>query len=495
MVIIDVPIGLPESGRRACDLEARTRLGRRWMTVFTGARRPLLSMASWEEANVWGKQDGEGVTKQLFGILPKIREVDAYIASARNLTFREGHPELSFYAAAGRPMEYNKKKAEGRDERLAALTSFIHGTMVREWLDRTRGSGAARDDILDALALCRSAGASCAGLSRHSASRPAPGHRRLGDGDGFLTGDSGATASRCAPGPWQPPIRRPCVRGPWVSALNPAGTTTYDLRTHKVTHASQTCIQVVVPSGLAKTGPGFTAQLRTASRNFKSRSIIRSDTGLPLGPTLPARRSRMNRSQSRWESVAGFRSLPKHPRNILIAALSCSRDCPRLGGRHLFTVDVKKRSQGERLGLGVRLAVELRPEVAGGELVRLPLRPSPVAVLQRPAEPAPVLAPLDLEQAGLGIGKDPYPVPAPFAGAVAAPDRFRACHHSIPLSMMDCTICALETSPRRCFSTSSGVAGAWVFRGRCERAILGAPGLPVLGILPSRTRRPRWSAE
>ena len=157
MVIIDVPIGLPESGRRACDLEARTRLGRRWMTVFTGARRPLLSMASWEEANVWGKQDGEGVTKQLFGILPKIREVDAYIASARNLTFREGHPELSFYAAAGRPMEYNKKKAEGRDERLAALTSFIHGTMVREWLDRTRGSGAARDDILDALALCRSA--------------------------------------------------------------------------------------------------------------------------------------------------------------------------------------------------------------------------------------------------------------------------------------------------------------------------------------------------
>ncbi len=92
-----------------------------------------------------------------------------------------------------------------------------------------------------------------------------------------------------------------------------------------------------------------------------------------------------------------------------------------------------------------------------------------------------------------GIGKDPYPVPAPFAGGVAAPDRFRACHHSIPLSMMDCTICALETSPRLGFSTSGGSAGA--FRGRCERAILGAPGLPVLGILPSRTRRPRWSAE
>ena len=33
------------------------------------------------------------------------------------------------------------------------------------------------------------------------------------------------------------------------------------------------------------------------------------------------------------------------------------------------------------------------------------------------------------------------------------------------------------------------------FRGRSLRAILGAPGRPALGILPSRTSRPRWSAE
>ena len=57
--------------------------------------------------------------------------------------------------------------------------------------------------------------------------------------------------------------------------------------------------------------------------------------------------------------------------------------------------------------------------------------------------------PVDLEQACLGIGKDPDPVPAPFAGAVAAPASFRACHHSIPLSMMDCTICTLGSSRNR----------------------------------------------
>ena len=79
--------------------------------------------------------------------------------------------------------------------------------------------------------------------------------------------------------------------------------------------------------------------------------------------------------------------------------------------------------------------------------------------------------PVDLEQASLGIRKDPYPVPAPFAGAVAAPDMFRACHHSIPL-VMDCTICASETSRTRGLLASGGLQGHLrlpVFRGLHER--------------------------
>ena len=102
-------------------------------------------------------------------------------------------------------------------------------------------------------------------------------------------------------------------------------------------------------------------------------------------------------------------------------------------GRHLFTVDFKKPSQRERLGLGLRLAVGLMDREARGGLVGLPLRASPIAVLQRPAQPATVLPPLDLEQAGLRIRKHPDPVTAPFASAVAAPASFRACHHSIPI--------------------------------------------------------------
>ena len=60
-------------------------------------------------------------------------------------------------AAAGRPMAHYKKTPDGEAERLDALAGFIEPAAVREWLDRARGSGAARDDIVDALALCRSA--------------------------------------------------------------------------------------------------------------------------------------------------------------------------------------------------------------------------------------------------------------------------------------------------------------------------------------------------
>ena len=157
MVVIDIPIGLPESGRRACDLEARAILGKRRSSVFTGARRPLLALNSYEEANAWGKRDGEGLTRQMWNILPKIREVDNWMTPARGRFCREGHPELAFAAASGRPMAHYKKSPEGEAERLDALVGFVERIAVLEWLDRTRGSGAARDDVVDALALCRSA--------------------------------------------------------------------------------------------------------------------------------------------------------------------------------------------------------------------------------------------------------------------------------------------------------------------------------------------------
>lgn len=157
MIVIDMPIGLPESGRRDCDQTARDLLGPRRNSVFTGVRRPLISMATYEKANAWGKRDGDGISKQLWAILPKIREVDSWVTPARSRSFREGHPELSFLAAAGGPMKFSKKKPGGETERVEILTGFIDRATLFDWLDETPGSGAEWDDIVDALALCRTA--------------------------------------------------------------------------------------------------------------------------------------------------------------------------------------------------------------------------------------------------------------------------------------------------------------------------------------------------
>ena len=72
----------------------------------------------------------------------------------------------------------------------------------------------------------------------------------------------------------------------------------------------------------------------------------------------------------------------------------------RLGGRHLLTGDVKKRSQRERLGRGLGFAFGLMDREAGGNFVRLPLGPRPVAVFEGPGEPAPVLSPADALRGG-----------------------------------------------------------------------------------------------
>src|SRR6185437_12703872 len=95
--MIDIPIGLPDREYRSCDLEGRKLLGENRSRLFSGARRPLLSYQTREDAHAWGKAaDGIGVSCQLFCLLPKIREVDELMTSRRQARVRESHPELIF---------------------------------------------------------------------------------------------------------------------------------------------------------------------------------------------------------------------------------------------------------------------------------------------------------------------------------------------------------------------------------------------------------------
>jgi predicted RNase H-like nuclease len=147
-VAIDIPIGLPDAGTRACDIEARRRLGPRRSSVFPAPVRATLGAATFADALAAHRDaDGRGLSQQAFHLLPKIAEVDAAIARSDQSRVREAHPELAFAVLAGAPLPHAKRTAAGATERLALLAPELGG--VRPSVPR----GAALDDVLDAVVL------------------------------------------------------------------------------------------------------------------------------------------------------------------------------------------------------------------------------------------------------------------------------------------------------------------------------------------------------
>lgn len=156
VLAIDVPIGLPEGRPRLCDRVARGVLGHpRSSSVFPAPPRPALAATSHEEAcELAEAASGKRISIQTWSLLPKIREVDAWLREeppARDVV-REVHPEISFWAwSLGRPMEASKRTAEGRAERRRLLDGWLpdgYETARDGRLKKEVGD----DDILDAFA-------------------------------------------------------------------------------------------------------------------------------------------------------------------------------------------------------------------------------------------------------------------------------------------------------------------------------------------------------
>lgn len=171
-IMIDMPIGLPDQGRRACEQMARADLGARRSSVFSVPRRPMLSFDTYEEANRWGKTcdpSGLGLSKQSWHLIPKIRELDDALTATDQAFVKETHPELAFARLRGAPCEHSKKSPEGAKERSALLRreglntsdclAALRDKFPRkaDWLD---------DDLLDALVLSLSARAFLVGNAK-----------------------------------------------------------------------------------------------------------------------------------------------------------------------------------------------------------------------------------------------------------------------------------------------------------------------------------------
>lgn len=151
IALIDIPIGLPDHGKRNCDLDARNLLGKARDRVFLYVRRGLLDFHAYDEMNAWGKANGAGVTKQMFCILPKIREVDEYAQKYGQKILKETHPELIFQRLNGGVAPAKKKSKAGIQTRKSILAANGFN-QIDEWLLGIQRSIAKSDDLLDACA-------------------------------------------------------------------------------------------------------------------------------------------------------------------------------------------------------------------------------------------------------------------------------------------------------------------------------------------------------
>src|SRR5688572_29064703 len=151
-----MPIGLCDLPRpgRACEGEARALLPKKASSVFPTPCRPALACASHALANATSRELGKGLNQQTFHLFPKMREIDELMRSSKKLhrIVYEAHPELAFARMnGGKPVLNKKRRPEGFAERLKLLAK--HGFRWKP----VPLAGAARDDVLDAMAVCRTA--------------------------------------------------------------------------------------------------------------------------------------------------------------------------------------------------------------------------------------------------------------------------------------------------------------------------------------------------
>lgn len=160
-VMVDVPIGLTDSGARDCDLLARAQLkAPTSSSVFPAPIRPTLVARTYAQACQIGvKADGRKLSQQAWAILPKIREVDTFLRSDSTLQqwVREVHPEVCFWAwNSNKAMANRKKSPAGKAER-EALVKPAYGTAYTAAQSSLPRGQYGNDDLLDAFAALWSA--------------------------------------------------------------------------------------------------------------------------------------------------------------------------------------------------------------------------------------------------------------------------------------------------------------------------------------------------
>lgn len=180
IVAVDMPIGLPDRigpDGRGPERAIRPLLGARQSSVFSVPPRAAIFAADFGAAcaaALAASDPPRKVSKQLFMIAPKIREVDGVLRADPALAPRvyEVHPELAFWRLNGERALTEPKKVRGvcYEPGLALRRGLlIAASLPAATVAAGPPKGAAADDLLDALA--------CAAIARRihaGAARPFP---------------------------------------------------------------------------------------------------------------------------------------------------------------------------------------------------------------------------------------------------------------------------------------------------------------------------------
>ena len=154
VVAVDIPVGLPETGRRACDVAGRNALGGSAAArLFFAPPRYALEAPDLATANDLLRARGEpGMSAQTYALraavleVAVLREVQVRRDGAADLRVCEVHPDLSFTSMAGRVLA-SKHTADGVQQRIDALAGW---TDVRAAVSSAPAQ-VGMDDVLDAL--------------------------------------------------------------------------------------------------------------------------------------------------------------------------------------------------------------------------------------------------------------------------------------------------------------------------------------------------------
>jgi len=177
---IDMPLGLVETGWREADLAAQSFVGARRRSVFRVPPRAIWKQDvwhkdSWEQANQRCRQiTGQGLSRQAWGLRDKLGEANQCMTIGQ-YPLHEVHPEVSFAAMNGRPLEHRKISWTGQMVRRALLAR--HGIQIPDQLGAAGNAGP--DDVLDAAAAAWSAHRIATGHASRLPTKVSPGQEHI----------------------------------------------------------------------------------------------------------------------------------------------------------------------------------------------------------------------------------------------------------------------------------------------------------------------------